>query len=891
MRWFHRLIMRMRMLFGRGRAADHLDAELRFHLDREIAENLARGLSAQEARLAALGAFGNPALLRDQAHATWSWAALESVLRDLRYGMRTLWRSPGFAAIAILVMSLGIGANVALFTVVRGVLLQPLPYRNPGRLIAVYQRDSTSHDARHPYLPIDAGSFKEWQQAAQGMAEMALVSPFQDYNVSAEGGKLPEKIAAAWCSWNFFSVLGIQPALGRSFAASDDHEGAPATTIIAYGFWKRRYGGDPAVIGKTIWLDARPYTVIGVLPENFFYSTSIFGGNNVQAWTPVNREAPPALMREFGDHEFITAVRLMPGVTQAALVGKLDALQAHIHASQSAPSVHDGVLGISMLDDAVESYKTPLYALLAATACLLLIACMNVAGLLVARAAARTRELAIRTALGGGRLRLLRERLIESFLLSGAGGALGLLMAWTAVQWLIRARADMNRVQTLHVDWVVAAFTVAAVALCALSAGLVSALSAGSGILGALQEGSRAHSGSAARARLRKILLALEVGLTVVLLVGAGLLLKSFHNLRSTDIGVPEENVLTMHISLPEARYKTDVQQVAFFEELIGRVRAIPGVKAAGLASQVPGEGWGGDQMMEVVEHPPMPKGRVPDMMTRGADPGFFAAIRLPLLRGRVFTSDERLGRANVVVISQSAARVLFPGEDPIGKHLRGRDEGASATSFEVVGVVADSRWHIAVPPQPTVYWPIFGNDFSVAKIVVRSANNVESLAIPVERVIAQLDPDLPVSDVMTLSEAIGKSTIGAQFDSILVMAFAVIAVLLAAAGLYGVLSYLVAQRTGEIGIRIALGAKREQVLRLMLLDGLRPALFGLVLGLAGSVAVVRQIKSMLYETKPLDPIVFAAAAAMLMVVAAIACIAPAWRASRLDPMQALRTE
>ena len=887
MRWFHLLIIKLAMLFRRRTAAAQLDDELHYHLDRHIAENLAAGMSADEARRAALRAFGNPALLRDQARSTWSWASLESLMRDLRYGIRTLARTPGFASIAVVVIALGIGSNIALFTIVRSVLLKPLPYPHPEQLATLYENDSKSTH-RDPYLPVDAGSVWEWQPAVKDAAELALISPFQEYNVSAEGGNLPEQLDAGWCSWNFFRVLGIEPRLGRNFTPDDDRPDAPATVILSDAFWKRRYSGDPSIVGKTIWLDARPYAVIGVLPGSFTY-VGAFGNNDQAVWTPVRHDAPPSLLRQYGDHEFVVIGRLQHGVALPTLVSRLSTLQRRIRAGRPEPSVHDAASGRSMLDDAVDDYKTPLYALLAATGCVLLIACMNVGGLLIARAAARNKELAIRAAMGGGRARLLRERLVESLWLSLAGGALGGLLAWGAIEWLVYARHDMNRIEAIHIDGVVAIFTVGVITLCALFSGLISVVgSGGKKILAALQESARSTSAGTARARLRKTLLALQVGLTVVLLVGAGLLIKSFQRLRSSDIGVPVDNVLTMYFSLPEARYKTEAQNVQFFEELIGKVRALPGVEAAGLASQVPGEGWGGDHLMSVVEHPPVAKGQQTDLMARGADPGYFAAIRMPLLRGRVFTTDERLERAHVALISQGAARQLFGDEDPIGKHLRGESD---PTAWEIIGIVGDTRWNIAVPPQPTLYWPIYGNGYSVARIVVRSAKDVDSLAMPVQKIIGSMDRDLPVSGVMTLREAIGKSTINSEFDSILVLAFAGIALVLAAAGLYGVLAYLVTQRTTEIGIRIALGARRESVLRLMLIDGLRPALLGLVLGLAGSAAVVRLIRSMLYETSPLDVRVFTSVAATLLLVAALACIMPAWRASRLDPMKALRTQ
>ena len=595
------------------------------------------------------------------------------------------------------------------------------------------------------------------------------------------------------------------------------------------------------------------------------------------------------MLHTFEDHEFLTFARLGPQITLTSLVERLAAVQKSIYTDHPSPAVRKSVIGRSMLDDAVEDYKTPLYALLAATGCVLLIACMNVAGLLVARNAARAREMAIRTALGGGRMRLIRERILESLLLSAAGGALGMLLAWGALQWLVHVRQDMNRVEGIHIDGVVIAFAAAAVILCSLFSGVIAATSATrSPILAVLQESSRVPGGGRGRAGVRKALLVMEVALTVVLLVGAGLLLKSYDRLRNTGLGVPVDNVLTMHVSLPEQRYKQPAQQVAFFENLIARVRALPGVQAAGLVSSAPGEGWNGDLLMSGVENSPGPEAGDPDIMVRGADPGYFSAIGIPLVKGRTFTRDERLERAHVVVLSQRAANALFPGQDPIGKHVR-RD--FDRTAYEVVGVVGDTRWTVSLPPSPTLYWPIYGNDYSSATIVVRSPQNVESLAMPVQKLMGQMDADLPVSDVETLREAIGKSTLSAQFDSIVVLGFAAIALVLAAAGLYGVLAYLVTQRTGEIGIRMALGAPRRQVLRLMLLDGLRPAILGLIMGLAASTAVVRLIRSMLYDTQPVDPAVYAEVAAMLLVVAALACMLPAWRASRVDPMQALRTE
>ncbi len=885
--WLYTLPLRLRSLFHRGQLNAELDEELRDHLDRQAEFNTASGMSAEEARLAAMRKLGNSALLRDQTRATWNWNGLEQFLHDLRIGARMLSRTPGFTFIAIFVLALGIGANVALFTVVRSVLLKPLPYSDPSRLALIYEADK-SQPHPSPWLPVDAGSFWEWQRSTQSMAQLAMVSPFQGYNVSGEGGKLPEVVFAAWCTNNFFSLLGVQPMMGRGFVVDDDRPGAEATAIITASFWKRRFGSDPAIVGKKIWLDAKPYTIIGVLPSSFVYSGA-FGGGEDNIWTPVNHEAPGSLLKTYGDHEFQVIARLAPGVSLTELTGRLEALQRQIQAEHPDPSVHHDVIGRSMLDDAVHNYKTPLYALLGATGCVLLIACMNVASLLIARAASRGKEFAIRTALGGGRLRLMRERLIESLVLSAVGGVLGLFLAWGALQWFVHVRHDMNRVQSIQFDGVAAVFTLGVIALCTVFSGVISAFSSGRGnILAGLRESSRSHSGGASRALLRRVLLSVEISLTMVLLVGAGLLLKSYERMRSTDIGVPVDNTLTMQVSLPEIRYAKPDQKIDFFEKLITAVRALPGVSSAGLVSEAPGEGWNGDANMSIVEHPPLPKGEGLDFMLRGADPGYFAGIGLPILRGRTFNYDERGERANVVLISRGAAEKYFPGEDPIGKHIRMiGDPGV----WTIIGIVGDVRWLVWQPIKPTLYWPLYGNGYNVATIVVRTTHDVESQAVPVQKAVAQLDPDLPVSNVATLRQVIGKTTLDSEFNSILVMAFALIALVLAAAGLYGVLGYLAAQRTIEFGIRLALGAQRKALLRMMLFDGLKPALVGALVGLAASVAVVDLIRSMLYDTEPLDPIVFAVVAGLLLLVAVAACLAPAWYASRLDPMQALRSE
>jgi predicted permease len=535
----------------------------------------------------------------------------------------------------------------------------------------------------------------------------------------------------------------------------------------------------------------------------------------------------------------------------------------------------------------VRDLKRPLYVLLAATGCLLLIACINVANLLVARAVTRRKELAIRTALGGGRLRLLRERLMESLLLSAAGGALGLFLALGALHWLTSTREEMSRVESIHIDSVVAAFTVGVIALCALFAGLISALTIKDRqLLGTLHESSRAAGGGRSRATLRRVLLTVEVGLTVVLLTGAGLLLKSYQRLRLADMGCTTQNVLTMRLGVPKARYTTPAMCAEFFDQLLSRVRALPGVDAAGISTAVPGQGYWEDSNFTIVEHPPLPRGTGNSALNRWADAGYFGAIGIPMLRGRTFNESLRLDKANEIVVSDGFVKKYFPGEEPLGKHLHSQNK-----DYTIVGVVGDTRYEIGEVPLPMKYFPLASGDQNYGTLVIRSSRGVEQLALPAQRVIQGLDRDLAVSDVLTMDQLLGHSTLDQSFNTTLLVGFAVLSLLLAAVGLFGVLSYIAAQRTGEIGIRLALGARREHVLGKMLSDGLRPALIGLVLGLAVSAEATGLLREMLYETRPLDPLVFAAVSATLLLVAALACIVPAWRASRVDPMQALRTE
>jgi predicted permease len=891
------LWMRLRGLVPSAQAESDFAGELESHLAMHIEDGMRSGLSEAEARRQALIRLGGLEQAKIAHRERRGLPVIETLARDITYGLRLLRRNPGFALVSILIIAIGIGANAALFTVVRSVLLRPLPFRDPDRLAALYGQDLKDSD---PFSAVAAGDFYDWQKASHGFEQMAMWR-WSGYNLSGDKDELPEFLSAAYVSWNLSSILGVQPALGRSFMPEDDRAGANRTVILSWSLFRRRFNADPAIVGKAVRLNGLPYTVIGVLPEWFSYPNSV-----IQIWTPYRLEEDSQNVESHFTHRGHVVARLRLGVSLEQATQEVSAAQHNLFLRYSSGgSVASAVTSQPLMNDLVGEVKTPLYVLMAAVGCLLLIACLNLSNLLVARAAARRREIAIRTALGSSRMRLCREQLTESLLICVAGGGLGMLLAVPATHWLT-TRWDMPPAKTVHPDGAVVAFAVGITLLTGILSGLLPAISAtGHDVLSVLQGASRTISGSASRATLRKTLLTAEIALTVVLLVCAGLLFKSFLRLRSTDLGCRTDNVLTIRYFLRRPKYTEPARIVAFHTELLARVRHLPGVEAAGLTSIVPGDGGLGDAGVSVVEHPPLLTGVHQFAIYRTADPGYFQAIGIPLIKGRVFSEDERLANDKYMVISQLFARTYFPNEDPIGRHVRveGNDhlagrtpawQGDANNAYEVIGVVGDTLYALDQPAKPTMYFPILSGDPVQATntiLAIHANSNVAALAIPIQKLIAQIDPDLPVSGVLTMKEIVGESTASSSFSATLVLAFAGLSLLLAAVGLYGVLSYLVTQRTAEIGIRIALGARRGQLLRLVMLDGLMPAFVGLALGIAGSVAATQLIRSVLYATRPLDAVVYATVIATLLLAAAAACLLPAWRASRVDPMQALRSE
>lgn len=804
---------------------------------------------------------------------------------DLRYGFRTLGRAPGFTVISILVMALGIGATTSLFTIVRSVLLKALPFESPDKLVMVYEHFRKNDT---PYNTVAPGDFHDWREQTHGFEDMAAWR-WWGCNLTGEHTELPEVVAAAAGSWNLFSLLGVQPALGRTFVPEEDQPGANKVVLLSWNLFQRRFGGNPEIVGKQVRLDTNSYTVIGVLPQWFTYPQPV-----VQLWVPYIDSFAPGGVLQHDDHQSYVIARIKKDVSAVAAIKQVSALQYQIHmANQSLPVAEDAVFR-PMIDDVVQDAKTPLLMLLGSVGCMLLIACLNLSNLLVARGAARRKEVAIRAALGGSRFTLLREQLTESFLICLIGGTLGLVLSFLTTQWLAGHWQHLPRADNIHMDGLVLAFAIILVFLCTLLAGLVPAISSTrASLLTVLQDSSRSIGGSVSRANLRRILLAVEIALTVILTVSSGLLFKSFLHLRTSDLGCVTDNVLTIKYGLPEKQYDKPEMVLAFHESLLERVRRLPGVVAAGLVSTVPGDGYEGDLVFTIPEHPAQAPSLENSALYRSADPGYFKALQIPLQSGRFFRDDERLDRTHYVDISRKFADQFFRGESPLGKHVS-MSWTNKPEPYEIIGVVGDTLHDLGEPVKATVYFPIFSgipDRTSGATIVLRTSGEPLALSVPVQKQVLALDSSLPVYDVFTMQQIIGRATASQSFSATLVLSFAALSLLLAAIGLYGVLSYLVSQRVTEIGIRLALGAQRGEVLRLVLLDGMHPVLIGLLIGSGGAVAAGLLIRSVLYQTQPVDPGVFAMTAGILLLSAIVASVVPGLRACRIEPTQALRAE
>jgi putative ABC transport system permease protein len=790
-----------------------------------------------------------------------------------------LRKSLKFTAVAVMVFALGIGPNTAIFTVINAVMLRPLPYPNPERLVALYERNVISEN---PYNVVSPANLADWRKQAQSFEQIAAYR-YDGANLSGDTASVPERIKIALCTYNLFDILGINPARGRNFSSEDDLPGATPVVIISDGLWQSRYGASADIIGKQVRLDQMTYTVIGVMPAQFSFPSSL-----TKAWIPFLLTAEMWANR--GNHNFNVIARLRQGVSIKGARVELDGIARRLRL-ENPNAVTGAGANVALLQERIAApIRTPLMVLLAAVACVLLIACVNIANLLGARSAARQKEIAVRFALGATRAKVIAQLLVESALLALAGGVLGVGVAMLGTSLLTSLLPGVDRhsaitTGTITADSSVLLFTLLVSLATGLLAGLLPAfMSSRTNLCSALSDASRSNTGGRSHTRFRNLLIAGEVALSLLVLFSAALLLESFQRLRAVDQGFKPERVLTMSLNLPDSRYKTAAQKTEFFEQLLDRVRAMPGVISAGMTNWLPLNGHWSDSTFEIENHAPLPPGQFRDALFRTADPDYFRTMGIPLIRGRFFKPSERVESAQQAIISKSMAETFFPGEDPIGQRIM-----PGTKRFEIVGIVGDTLTQLSAKPEPTMYFPVLSGAFSPVSLVVKTAVTPTSVALPIEKEINRLDAELPVADVLTMEEVLSRSLSDQRFSLILLVIFAGLALVLACVGLYGVVSHTVTQRKAEIGIRMALGATPGRITSLMLAQGMKPALVGLLIGMACSVGFSRVMQGLLFGATPADPTLLLLVSAILGAVALLACALPARRAARIDPIETLR--
>ncbi|HYY56574.1 MAG TPA: ABC transporter permease [Pyrinomonadaceae bacterium] len=806
--------------------------------------------------------------------------------QDLRYGLRTLSKTPGFTLAAVLALALGIGANSAIFSVANAVLLKPLPYSEPERLVMIWG------DLFKPGLDeigASAPEFNDYREQGHVFESLACYTE-GGFNLSGEGE--PERISGAYVSADLFPLLGVGPTLGRTFAVEEDQPGRDQVVVLSHSLWQRRFAADRSIVGKTVGINGKSMTVVGVMPSAFQ-----FPDREVEIWKPLALDAEDRSEQSRGSHYLNVIARLKPGVSVEQAQAEIKGIAERIR--QQHPDQYDNGFGakiVSRHEQVVGPIRPVLLILLGTVGFVLLIACANVANLLFARAATREREMAIRTALGAGRWRIVRQLLTESLLLSLAGGAGGLLLALWGVDLLVAlAPVDIPRLSEVRLDGRVLGFTLLVSLLTGGLFGLAPALRLSKPDLQeSLKDGARGAGEGFRRQRMRNLLVVSEVALSLVLLIGAGLMIRSFLQVQKISPGFNPDRVLTMRLSLPQSKYAEAKQQRAFFEQLTARVSALPGVESVGAVNFLP-MSKSGNMWSFAIEGRGNAVG--PNLHFRMISPDYFRTLSIPLDRGRQFTEQDREGAPPVAVINETMARTFFPGEDPLGKRIKLASMTSPFPWLAVVGVVGDVKHYgLDEETKPELYvsylQPLLPN-FNVSSLflAVRTTAEPAGLAAAVRREVAVLDKDQPVADIKTMEERLSESVAPRRFNMLLLAIFAALALILAAVGIYGVMSYSVTQRTHEIGVRMALGAQGSDVLRLVVGQGMILALAGVALGLLGAFALTRVMKTLLFNVSASDPLTFAGVAFVLSAVALLACLIPARRATRVDPMEALRYE
>ncbi len=883
-----RLINKLGILLRRGRFRSDLEEEMVFHREQAEKEFLAAGIAPEVARTLAARQFGNATRVQESAQEAVGFG-FEGALNDLRYGLRQLWHSPAFTIVMLLTLALSIGANSAIFSVIDGVLLKKLPYPRADRLVRFFLSS-----AEYPKFPINPFDFLDFRARNRSFESMAA---FTRGDMQLSGFGEPVRLNGFGITSGYFRVLGLHPELGREFDFQAEIPGNGLQIVISDRLWRTRFDADPNIIGRKITLNTQPFTVIGVMPRGTMHPGNEYHalayGDDVDVWWPFSFAGDP---KNRGSHYIEGIARLKPGVSVAQAGAGMNAIMNQLSRELSGQDTGWKVLVIPLYDELVGKSRQMLLVLLGAVGMVLLIACANAANLLLARASSRQKEIAVRMAVGAPRQRILRQLLTESLLISFAGGAFGLALAVVGVKALVSLLpADFPRANDIHVSMPVFGFTLAISILTGLVFGLAPALQAARiDPKQGLQSAGRAAMGSGHQSRLRSALVISEVSLACVLLIGAGLMLRSFLNQLNLNPGFEEEHVLTASLSLPRSRYSKNEQVERFYDRLTMNLSSLPGVESAGAGSDLPWTGWDDNLGGFTIEGKKPPPKQEFHARYHSASPGFFRALGIPLLAGRFFKESDTQQAPQVMIVNRAMAELYWPHEDVVGKRISFEDQPKKDSDWmTIVGVVGDVKDRPDSPgAEPGLWWPQMQSGWlSDLSVAIRSRSSPDLLADALRNEVHRLDPSLAVADVQVMSKIAGNAVATPRFAFVLVGLFAALAIVLAGIGTYGVISYSVSRRTAEFGLRMALGARYGDVLRLVLAQSARFAVVGTAIGVVAALGLARELNGLIYEVSPADPATFFGVATLVVFVALLACYIPARRATHADPIDSLRAE
>lgn len=876
---FSTLKRRWRALIHKRTVEQELDNELQFHLDKDIAENIKSGMTAEDARYEALRAFGGIEKSKEEARDARGVRVIENILEDARYSLRLLTKSPAFTFVVLLTLALGIGANTAIFSFANGILLRPLPYPQSDRLVVL---DETALKRGVNSMSVSYPNYLDWQQ--QNTVFEGIGACYGTSRFALSGTGQPEELRGSYISHGLLEVLRVTPILGRTFTEAEDIDGQDGVVILGYDLWQRRFGGQPNILGQKILFNNFPRTVVGVMPPGFKFPEVS------ELWAPLALTTKTFTRT---DHGLSSIARLKDNVTVEQAQAEMNVIASRIE--QENPVTNEG-LGVSVKtlhQNLSGDYRQALLILLGVVGCVLLVACVNVANLMLARASARQKEVALRSALGASRWRVIQQLLIESLILAAGGGILGLVLSVWALRVLLQSiPIKLPFWMNFSLDFRVLGFTAAVTMLTGLIFGVVPALQSSRVDLNdALKEGGRG-SGNAVRGRSRSLLVVTEIALSLVLLVGAGLMIRSFLRLRSVDVGVNPRGVMTAMIILPRMKYSEGPQRAAFFKQLVERVKAIPGVAGAGATGTLPlgGMFWG--RSLTVEGFPVMSVGQAPMIQHTVVTPGYFQTMGIPMLYGRDFTDADAKGATLVTIIDERLARKYWPNEIPLGKRVRFGPPEDNEPWHTIIGVVSAVRHQrMQEDTAESVYLPHLQIPTSGMALVVRATSDAGSVVPAIRSAVSGLDPDIPVNEVAPMEKVIAESIWQPRLYAALFAVFAAGALILAVIGIYGVMAYLVVTRTHEIGVRMALGATARDVFKFIVGRGMKLTVIGVLLGVGGAYGLTRLMRGLLFNTSTTDPLVFVLISLLLTLVAFLACYIPARRATKVDPLVALRYE